>query len=205
MITRYKAVKEFTKRLDKSDIAVFAGHRLCEEAYVNDREGNLYIVDSLYPVVAFTLGLAVGTDKRVFLFTSDNVFLRDISAVAQMAVSNCKNLCYVVLSSGGYMSAGNHPNIFNSIVHPQGVMFRMGFTSYIFDDYFSKPERTKELRNIISTLVGPVSIIVNVSKKTSNYKKLDITNKESVARIEAVLSIPTTAVFTPPPLENITK
>jgi len=173
MITRTTVIKEILKRLDPTDINVFIGKSLCEEAYVNDYDTSFYIPDD-YPIgLTFALGLALSTDKRVFVFSSDSLFLYDASAALQMAVSECKNLCYVLLNSGLYLGAGGHPNIFPTLSHSQGVFFRMGFTSFVFDAFFNIPGGLKEIKGMLDTIIGPTVIFVEVGKKRGKYKKLD--------------------------------
>jgi len=203
MITRYKALKELIKRLNDSDIAIFVGSRLCQEAYANDREGNFYIPDVESMTMSFTLGLSMATTKRVFLFTSDSMFLRGMSVAAQMAVSQCKNLIYVILSSGTYVEAGGHPNIFNSMSHPQGVLFRLGFTAFVFDNYYDNSLAMSELKSILDTLIGPVAILINVSTKKSTSKHLDKSVDFFLDRLHNFMNIEGTALFEPPPLERL--
>jgi len=202
MVTRYKAVKEFTKKLSPDDVVIFFGDRLCEEAYVNDRSGNFYYKAPSCDLAALALGIAMTSIKRVFVVTTDNVFLRFISTAFQMAVSQCKNIYYVLLVSGSYISAGGHPNVFYSSSHPQGLLFRMGFTSFIFDSYFKSSEKLEEMSNIISTMVGPASIIINVLPRKSTYKKIDKPNSFFINRLKKFLLDDKTAMFNPPPLDT---
>lgn len=203
MITRYRALKEVIKRLNEPDVAVFVGKQLCEEAYVNDREGSIYITDPMFPAMSFTSGLSMATEKRIFLFTSDSYFLRDISSLAQMAVSNCKNVTYVLLSSGVYIEAGKHPNIFKSMMHPQGVLFRMGFTSFIFDNYFDNVVALGEMKGMLDTLIGPVAILINVSDKSSNSRSLDKSFVYFRDRLIKFIATEETAMFEPPQLDSV--
>lgn len=202
-MTRYRIIKELLKRLDDSDIAIFAGKTLCEEAYVNDRIGNFYIPKTHGVVLSFSLGLAMCTDKRVFVFTTDSEFLRDMGSAAQIAVSECKNIFYFVFSSGVYRDSGKHPNIFKSMAHPQGVFFRMGFISFTFDSYFRSNERMSELKDVMNTLLGPVSIIIEVDTKNGNHKTLDKDSFFFLDRLNMFIKDNDTAMFEPPPLENM--
>jgi len=202
-MTRYRIIKELLKRLDDSDVAIFAGKTLCEEAYVNDREGNFYIPDTHSIILSFSLGLAMCTDKRVFVFTTDSEFLRDIGSATQMAVSECKNIFYFVFSSGMYRESGKHPNIFRSMAHPQGVFFRMGFVSFTFDSYFESSERMSELKDVMDTMLGPVSIILEVNTKRGNNKSLDQDTLFFLNRLYKFIEDNNTAMFEPPPLENM--
>jgi len=198
-------IKEFLKRLDESDIAIFAGKLLCEEAYVNDRVGNFYIPDTHGIVLSFSLGLAMCTDKRVFVFTTDSEFLRDVGSATQMAVSECKNLFYFIFSSGAYIESGKHPNIFKSMSHPQGVLFRMGFVSFVFDSYFRSSERMSELKGVMDTMVGPVSVLLEVGTKKGNNKPLDQDNLYFLNRFYKFIKDNDTAMFEPPPLKSTFK
>lgn len=202
-MTRYRIIKELLKRLDDSDIAIFAGKTLCEEAYVNDRVGNFYIPNTHSIILSFSLGLAMCTDKRVFVFTTDSEFLRDMGSATQMAVSECKNIFYFIFSSGMYRESGKHPNIFKSMAHPQGVLFRMGFVSFVFDSYFRSSERMSELKDVMSTMIGPVSVLLEVDTKKGNNKPLDQDNLFFLNRLCEFIKDNNTAMFEPPELDGI--
>lgn len=201
-MTRYRIIKELLKRLDDNDIAIFSGKTLCEEAYVNDRIGNFYIPDTHSIVLPFSLGLAMCTDKRVFVFTTDSEFLRDVGSAIQIAVSGCKNIFYFIFSSGMYRESGKHPNIFRSMSHPQGVLFRMGFVSFVFDSYFRSNERLSELKSVMDTMVGPVSVLLDVGIKKGNSKTLDQNGLFFLNRLYKFIQDDNTAMFEPPQLES---
>jgi hypothetical protein len=203
MITRTTVIKEILKRLDPTDITVFIGAALCEEAYVNDCDTCFYIPNDYSIGLTFVLGLALSTEKRVFVFSSDSLFLYDASAALQMAVSECKNLCYILLNSGMYLGAGGHPNIFPTLSHPQGVFFRMGFTSFVFDSFFNIPGGLKEIKGMLDTIIGPTAIFVEVGKRRGNIKELDKPMSFFSERLKNNLNTEGTALFEPPNINEL--
>ena len=203
MITRATGIKEFVKRLDPLDVVIFVGERICQEAYVYDADNHLYIINDYPTGLSFALGVALATDKRVFIIMSDNALLQDVSVFLQMAVSERKNLYCILFHSGYYLSAGGHPNIYHSISHPQGVFFRMGFISFVFDKYFSTPGGLKEMKNVIDTLIGPAFISVEVQKRLGRYKEIDKPMKFFLARFKNHLNTEGTALFEPPIIGDI--
>jgi len=203
MITRTTGLKEITKRISRNDISIFIGDALCEEAYLNDRDNNFYIYSNYSIGLSFALGIALSTDKRVFVFSSDNLFLSDVSTSLQMAVSGCKNLFYVLFNSDVHLKAGGHPNIFSSLSHPQGMFFRMGFTSFVFDHFFSTVGGLKEMGEVMSTLIGPVVIFVSVSKKMGNRSLIDKPMSFFIKRLKNNLKVESTSLYNPPNINDI--
>jgi len=158
---RHTAVKTLVSCLANNDVAIFSGKDICKDAYKYDRPGNLYLNEELSPA-PLALGVANGTNKRVFVFCEDSIFLRDISSLAQIAVSKCTNLFYVVLVTGIYSSTGT-PTIFNEISAPKGVMFNMGFLVHNYTNLFKLPGIAKELKAIWSKARGPMTVFVDVT------------------------------------------
>jgi len=161
---RYTILKEFIKRLEDDDVAIFTGKEMCKEAFQYDREGNFYITSMHAIAPSFATGLANGTNKRVFLFSDDSVFLREVGAAIQMFVSQLNNLFYVILNDGCYQSAGGFPNVFNEMNNPKGLFFETGFLVHDFTYFFKKKGFLKDMTNFMKDLKGPLVIITEVDK-----------------------------------------
>jgi hypothetical protein len=201
---RFSVIRVFNKSLEEGDIGVFIGEGLCKEAMLYDRPGNLYFYD-YDNMLSFSLGLAMCSSRRVFIFCDDSYFVKSISEVAHIAVSKCSNIYLVVLISGYYMDIGKLPNIFRSLAAPQNIMFSMGFLVHNYTGHFKSiknPE--KEINAIWKKSKGPLAAILNLD---FGLKKIDIelpTLKESMSRLEGFLNnkdIPNYS-YSPPVLFN---
>lgn len=158
---RFIALKYFIPTLRDSDIAIFTGHEMCKEAYRYDRPGNLYLEYHYGLAPAFALGLAMCTDKRVFVFIGEGELLREMAVAVQMAASKCKNIILMVLDNGIYQSVGAYPNISQSIKSKRGTMFHIGVLVYDFTVYFAKKE-FDNMKSFMKNINGPLAIFIDV-------------------------------------------
>ena len=186
---RYNVVKLFSSYLKKDDLIIFAGINICKEAYLNDREGNFYIEDETGIGISLALGVALNTEKRVFLLCDDYYFIKDLSAVLQASLSGCKNLFLVVLNSGEYQYSGHNPTTFRSIPAFKTIMFGAGFLINDYTRHFSSAQRAKGAKNLLENLHGPVFIVVDIDiGENKNINKIDLTTKEKLERLTTFLS-----------------
>jgi hypothetical protein len=168
-LKRYNVIKHFMGMLSELDVAIFSGPELCKEAHAYNREGNFYIDDTFGMAVSFALGIAMCSDKRIFVFVGEGDLLRDLSSATQAAVSRCKKLIMVVLDNDSYYSSGNQPSIFNRVTSKRGLFYDMGFLVQDYSVHFNKL-RLKQLQAAVSNLPGPTYLLVELSK--GNNKKL---------------------------------
>ena len=160
---RYVLIKNFIKLLHHNDICIFSGSEMCKEAYQFDRPGNFYIQDFFGITLSFALGVAMCTNKRVFVFVGEGELLREMSAATQMAVSDCSNMFLVLLDNCGYQSTGGQPNIFDNIISKKGFFYNFGFLVQDYTKHFNN-RAFKQLQNILNNLIGPVCILMEVNK-----------------------------------------
>jgi len=160
---RFSAIREFSKILSESDVAIFSGKEMCKEAYQYDRPGYFYMDDSFGMSVSFALGIALCTDKRVFVFVGEGDLLRELAVLGQVAVSKCKNMFVVVLDNGGYQQAGNFPNIFDGFLSKKGVFYNMGCLVHDFTTNL-KNKHLVEVKAAVERIRGPMVILVEVEK-----------------------------------------
>lgn len=186
---RYNVIKLFSSYLKSNDVAIFAGNTICREAYLNDREGNFYIEDETGVGLSLVLGIALNTDKRVFLFCDDYYFIKDLSAVLQASLSKCTNLFLVVLNSGEYQYSGHNLTIFRSIITFKGIMYNAGFLVNDYTRHFSNTQSAKGAKNLLENLHGPVFIIIDIDLgENKNIDKIDLTTEEKLERLTSFLS-----------------
>jgi len=180
---RYRIIKEFIKGLKDNDVAIFTGKEMCKEAYQYDRPGNFYIENHYGIAAPFALGVAMGSDKRIFVFIGEGDFLREFSIASQISASVCENIFLVILDNGVYQSIANFPNIMSSMRSKRGVMFNLGLTVFDFNVYLKHREFDK-MRTFITNLQGPVVVFFDVEigiKK--NLPEIDISEENLKQRL----------------------
>lgn len=180
---RYTVIKNFVASLEDNDVAIFSGKEMCKEAYQYDRPGNFYIQDSYGLAAAFALGVAMCTDKRIFVFIGEGDLLRDLSITTQMSASKCPNIFLVVLDNGVYQSAGNFPNIMESMRSKRGVMFNMGLVVFDFTVYLVKKEFSK-MKFFMKNLRGPIVLFFDVDRGVKKQlSEIDIFQEDLKTRL----------------------
>ena len=204
---RYLILKKFLPLLKDNDLLMFFGKEVCEEAFKYDRPGCFYLPDTKELSPSLALGVAMCTNKRIFVFCEDGDFLREMGSVAQMAVSKCENLFYVILSSGRYQLSGGQPNIFNGFSAPKGFLFNLGFVVNDYVSYLKNKTSTNELGRLIKSIRGPMVILMwtdvglkKGEKKKISYSKTDLTNRiQEFIRDEEL----GTSLYAPPAIGGI--
>ena len=170
---RKTVIKTILSCLKDNDIVIFLGSGLSKEAYNYDRDGNFYIQDNNSNGLSIALGIAMNTDKRVFVFCNDSDLLKNINHMINISVSSCKNIFIVILNSGKYQESGGQSTVFNSISAPKGVLFSMGFLVFDYTNYLKNKSSLKELGQLIERGVGPISIFIKVTPGISTIIEED--------------------------------
>jgi thiamine pyrophosphate-dependent acetolactate synthase large subunit-like protein len=197
---RYTAIRDMIRVLSEADVAIFSGKEICKEAFKYDRPGYFYMEEYFGISVSFALGVALSTDKRVFLFVGEGDIIRDLSALGQAAVSKCKNLFIIVLDNGCYQELGNLPNLFNSLLSRKGLFFNLGFMVHDFTVSI-KNRYLVEIRAAVERIRGPMVILITVDRGIN--KKLEPIDIELTTRIETFMEFINnteleTALYVPP-------
>lgn len=196
---RQTVIKLFTSYLKENDLAIFAGNNICREANLYDRKGNFYVKDETGIGLSLALGIAMCTDKRVFIFCDDYYFLKELGSSIHMGVSKCKNIFLVVFVSGEYQHTGGHnPTIFNEINAVKTIMFGAGFLINDYTKHFSNIQSAKEVKGILDTLYGPLFIMINVDLgENKKAGEVNLTKVQQVERLGTFLSGEGTSLLSP--------
>jgi len=167
---RFTLSRLFLSLLEDNDVVIISGRGLCEEAHRYDKKGYFYIENSNGVASSLALGIAIHTDKRVFILCSDYDFLKEMGTAPQISVSRCNNIFYVIFKEGIYSDEGNFPTIMESIPSFMGMLFDFGFGVSNYSDFFLKKGSMKQLKHVLSRTKGPRAIVINVG---DGYKKFD--------------------------------
>lgn len=112
--------------------------------------------------ISIATGVAMGTDNKVFVLVSDNEVLSSISDLYNASVSKCKNLIFLVFTSGMYKST-NTPNILNSLTKFNDISLAINMIVYDYTKHIERLHSYEDLNLLFSNLKGP--IIVNIQIK----------------------------------------
>lgn len=179
---RYTAVRVLTQSMVEGDVGIFVGNDICKEAFAYDRPGNLYVTDC-DNALSMALGVALCSNRRVFVFCDDAYFIRNMSEACQLAVSGCENLYLVILASGIYSDVGKHPTIFRSIQSSRSMLFNMGFVVHDYKRQFKNMKNpVKEIRATWSRIRGPLAIVMDVEHSVKKSHNGFLEQKTSISR-----------------------
>lgn len=197
---RYTVINNFINLLHDNDVLIFSGEELCKEVYENDKRNHFYIKDSIGVAIPFGLGIAMCTDKRVFVFVGEGELLRELGIISQIGASKCSNMFLVLLDNGCYQAAGGYPTVFENMLSKKGFIYNSNTKVITFTKHF-KDRQFKRLKDRFPRLVGPLVVLMDVDKGVKKgLEEIDIDFKEQRDRISKFILDPTkeTAMFVPP-------
>jgi hypothetical protein len=180
---RHTTLKKFVPFLKENDVIIVSGPGLIKDIFEFDDQRMFYF-ERLGLALNFSLGLAMATDKRVFVFCEDGELLRNYDAIAQMGASKCNNIFIVALSCSRYQDSGGQPNIYDSLNAPKGSLFNLGLVVYDFSSYFEIKGMLKELDNIIERARGPMIIMIKVLPGIRKLPLPKFSEKKTMRRLE---------------------
>lgn len=181
---RFTGVRILTQSMTDADIGIYIGKGLCSEAhpYIQN-EYCLFFPDTEDYLLSLALGIAMCTDKRVFIFCNDYYFIRNFVEFMQIGVSKCRNIFIVMFTSGKYSSVTNAPHIFDSVSSRHGVLFNMGFLVHNYKNYFKKSKNpVKEIRQIWNRARGPLAVLMEIDKGSKEMPDVVFSNKNTIRK-----------------------
>ena len=182
---RFTAVRVLTQALLPADIAVFIGEEICREAApYRDHPANIFFADDEDYLLSLVLGMAMCTNKRIFIFCEDQYFIRNLSEIMQIGVSKCKNIFLVLFINGHYTSVDGAPIIFDGINSQHGVMYNLGFLVHDYTKHFKNSRNPiKEIREVWVRTRGPLAVLLKTEKGTKQTKEVAFTTFSDLERI----------------------
>jgi thiamine pyrophosphate-dependent acetolactate synthase large subunit-like protein len=161
---RFKVIKKILALLEYEDIALFTTGMIGREAFfAKDRESNFYMIGSMGLASSVGLGIAMNTERRVFVFDGDGSALMDLGTMAMIGALKPRNLIHIVLDNESYQSTGGQPTISN-VIDLAKIAISCNYVN-IF-----KITDAKDLENVFSEkiyLPGPNFILIKISNSTS--------------------------------------
>lgn len=196
-------IRQILKSIQDNDIVICTGEKICKEVFKYHKTGYLYL--SKENALSFAIGVANGTDKKLFLLCDDNYALRNLDVFLQAASSRCSNLFVVVLITGCYDEIKYMPNIISNVSNMSGLFFSMGF---IVHDYTKKllKKDYKEIEATWTRARGPLVAFVYVEPGySSNLPDLDLNLEKNLLEFSDFVKNKQlgTSMFIPPlPLDD---
>jgi hypothetical protein len=166
---RQKVIEAFISLLNPNDVIVFCGEDISKEALTLDNN-NFYYTKGPYGL-GVVLGIAMCTNKRVFVVCRDADIISDLTTVAQMAAARLKNLFCIILKDDCYQEIDNHATLTDSLYSIKGLLFNYGFVVHDYSHFFKGRINKKLLESTIERIAGPMVIIINTTKGVSNIKE----------------------------------
>ncbi len=184
-MTRSEAIKTILNVLRDEDIALFTTGMISREAFdYNDRTSNFYMIGSMGLVSSVGLGIALNTDRSVFIFDGDGSALMDLGTMALIAAERPANLFHIVLDNECYQSTGNQPTIAEK-VDLAAVAVAAGYASVstVSDTGGLKNEFEK-----VDGISGPYFLLVKVENgRPEDVSRVEHTPDYLTQRLKEVL------------------
>jgi hypothetical protein len=179
---RFTGVRILTQATSESDVAVFIGKEICEEAAPYLSSGSyLMFSDEEDYLLSMTLGMAMCTDKRVFVFCEEHYFIRNLSEVLQIGVSKCRNLFIIFFCSGEYIAAPGLPTVFDSANNQHGIFYNMGMLVHDYKNQFKFSRNPiKFVRETWDRVKGPIAIIMKTERGSKQLPEIDFSDRNSI-------------------------
>lgn len=178
-----ESIRIMIEKLNKDDIALFTTGHISRNAFsCRDRDANLYMIGSMGLLSSVGLGMALNTDKRVFVFDGDGSLMMDLGTMAMIGARKPGNLFHILLDNGAYESTGGQPTMSGSIDFA-GLSRAAGYSHFAkagsareLEDEFEKMQKIPGpcfLRVSIEALKGPVAgrVSIEPSAMASRIRK----------------------------------
>ena len=111
-----EAVKIILSNLEDDDAAIFTTGYISRYAFdIKDRDANFYMIGSMGLLSSVGLGIALNSDRKVFIFDGDGSILMDLGTMAMIASQKAHNLIHIALDNRVYNSTGGQPTISRNV------------------------------------------------------------------------------------------
>lgn len=183
---RFTGVRVLTRATLDCDVVVYIGKKICREAFPYTEGRNyLFLSDEDDYLISMVLGMATGTDKRVFVFCEDNYIIRNISELMQIGIAKPKNLFMVVFTSGEYPEVPNTPNIFASANSQHGMLYELGFVVHNYTNQFKFTKNPLPfIKQTWERVRGPLAVLMKVDKGDKNLPDVEFSGPKELINIK---------------------
>lgn len=183
---RFTGVRILTQALSDTDLSIFVGDDVCKEAFsYADKSRSLFFSDEQDYIISIALGMAMCTDKRIFVFCEDQYAVRNFSEFINVGVSECRNLFIVMFVNNRYIAVDNTPIAFSSVNSQIGSFYNMGFLVHNYEKHFANSKNPlKEIRSIWSRARGPLIALLRTEKGVKILPEIEFSSKEDLVKVQ---------------------
>lgn len=186
---RYTGVRVLTQSLLDVDLAIYIGEGICKEAFPYAKKGrSLFFSDEQDYVISIALGIAMCTDKRVFVFCEDQYLVRNLSELINVGVSKCRNFFIVLFINERYTAIDNAPIALSAINSRSGIFYNLSMLVHNYDSYFKNLKNPlKHIRGIWSRAKGPLIALLKTEKGVKNLPEIKFSSKEDLLEVQTFI------------------
>lgn len=166
----YKKVLTYIQDLTKEGVVIYIGEELTSLAAGSEVNGVYKVTDNNLDFISVAIGIAMVTDKRVFVVFDDNYLFRYLNKLLQASISRCNNLFFIVLATHNYSHSIKQNNLYNSVSSTKAMIYSMGFLTHVYTRFFKNKQEFKKLKKLFKRSLGPAFGIVEVD----NNKKIKL-------------------------------
>lgn len=183
---RFTGVRVLTQALLDCDVAVFIGEDICKEAFpYANKSSSLFFSDEQDYLISMALGMAMCTNKRVFVFCEDQYIVRSLSEFINVGVSKCRNIFIVLFINDRYTVINGAPTAFGSVNSQNGVFYNLSFLVHNYTRYFEQTKNPlKEIKAIWDRAKGPLIILLKTEKGTKILPEIGFSSKEDLLELQ---------------------
>jgi len=133
-LKREQALEAMLDAIDPSDFLVSTTGKTSREVFeIRERRGeghsqDFLTVGGMGHASSIAMGMAMGSDARVYCIDGDGAFLMHMGAIAVAAQKAPENFRYVLINNGAHESVGGQPTVAFDIDIP-AILMAAGFTS----------------------------------------------------------------------------
>jgi hypothetical protein len=150
-----------------ADVLIFGGDTLASEAWDLYRPGYFYVDDKPSFTLPMSLGVTMGTDKRVFVFVSEDDVMRNLGILNQISFVKRQNIFITIFN-------GKTSEVFDKSLSMISLIFNTGCR--VFDLTLDFNNGQLNVRPFFNRGQGPMVSLIRVDKS----KKFDVTPENNL-------------------------
>jgi len=113
---RIEAIKKIMFNVDKEDIVITSPGMISREVYaVKDRNLNFYLMGSMGATVSVGTGLAISSNRFVYVITGDGDVLMNLENLVLLNKLKLPNIRVYILDNGEYATTGGQKTLSDSV------------------------------------------------------------------------------------------
>lgn len=166
-MTNYSIIKRLSKLPNDDDVVIFIGSRISKVAYNFDKPNYFYVMnDSLN--LSFLIGFMFNEHRRIFVVCESDTVVRYFSSFVEIRKYFPKEFHMFILRD----TVVN--NTFNSMSHPQGSFFNIGFKSFKATPYLASMEDCEKLKVYMESMRDTSTFLVDFDNDVFDKYSIDI-------------------------------